>query len=315
MRAYILRRLVVLPVMLLVMSLILFLLLFIRPGNAAFAVVGGFNSAASAREFEHNLGLDRPWYEQYFEWAGRAVRGDLGNGLKPPRRSVNDEIKQRIGPTVTIGILTIVMSAIIGIAVGIFSAVKRNSWLDYVLRVTTIAGISVPNFWIATLFVILPVIWWGWTPIERDYVTFTENPIGNLRILFWPSLVLSIGSAAFVARIVRSSMLETLYSDHVRTARAKGLQERVVIFHHVFRSSLITLITVLGLQFGTILGGSVIVEQVFAIPGLGSLTLDAVLTADYILLLGMMMIFSTVFLLMTLLVDVLYTVADPRIRY
>lgn len=315
MRAYIIRRLLILPVMLVLMSLILFLLLFIRPGNASLSVVGGFNDAGRAAEFEKSLGLDRPWYVQYGDWLFDAVRGDLGKSLKPPGRSVSSQIQERVGTTVEIGILTILLSGVIGISVGIISAIKRNNWLDYVLRVTTIAGISVPNFWIATLVVTLPARWWSWTPISRNYVTFSENPIENLQILIWPALVLSISSSAYVARIVRSSMLETLYSDHVRTARAKGLQERVVIIQHVFRSSLVTLITVLGLQFGTILGGSVIAEQIFTVPGLGLLTFEAVLTSDYILLLGAMMLFVIVFLLMQLAVDILYTVVDPRIRY
>ncbi len=315
MRAYIIRRLLILPVMLVLMSLILFLLLFIRPGNASLSVVGGFNDAGRAAEFEKSLGLDRPWYVQYGDWLFDAVRGDLGKSLKPPRQSVSSQIQERVGTTVEIGILTILLSGVIGISVGIISAIKRNNWLDYVLRVTTIAGISVPNFWIATLVVTLPARWWGWTPISRNYVKFSENPIENLQILIWPALVLSISSSAYVARIVRSSMLETLYSDHVRTARAKGLQERVVIIQHVFRSSLVTLITVLGLQFGTILGGSVIAEQIFTVPGLGLLTFEAVLTSDYILLLGAMMLFVIVFLLMQLAVDILYTVVDPRIRY
>jgi peptide/nickel transport system permease protein len=277
--------------------------------------VGGFNDAESAAAFEKELGLDRPWFVQYLDWLGSAVTGDFGKSLKPPRTDVMDLISERILTTVQIALLTIFMSALIGITVGMISAVKRNTWLDYVLRVTTIAGISVPNFWVATLLLVLPAIWWGWTPLSQNFTTFTENPIKNLSILFWPALVLSISSSAYVARIVRSSMLENLYSDHVRTARAKGLHERVVVIRHVFRSSLVTLITVLGLQFGTILGGSLIAEQIFAIPGLGLLTYEAVLTSDYILVLGAMMLFATVFLLMTLAVDILYTVVDPRIRY
>jgi peptide/nickel transport system permease protein len=315
MRTYIIRRLLVVPPMLVVMSFILFILLFIRPGNASLAVVGGFNDAESAAAFEKELGLDRPWFVQYLDWLGSAVTGDFGKSLKPPRTDVMDLISERIFTTVEIALLTIFMSALIGITVGMISAVKRNTWLDYVLRVTTIAGISVPNFWVATLLLVLPAIWWGWTPLSQNFTTFTENPIKNLSILFWPALVLSISSSAYVARIVRSSMLENLYSDHVRTARAKGLHERVVVIRHVFRSSLVTLITVLGLQFGTILGGSLIAEQIFAIPGLGLLTYEAVLTSDYILVLGAMMLFATVFLLMTLAVDILYTVVDPRIRY
>jgi peptide/nickel transport system permease protein len=303
------------PLMLLVMSFLLFMLLYIRPGNAALAVVGGFNESARQEEFEKSLGLDRPWYEQYFDWLGNAVQGDLGKSLRPPRREVADEISERIGNTLEIGLLTISLSAILGITIGIISAVKRNTVLDYVLRTTSIIGISVPAFWTATLLLTLPARWWGWTPVATQYTTFTDDPVKNLSIVIWPALVLSLSSSAYVARIVRSSMLETLYSDHVRTARAKGLKERVVILRHVFRSSLITLVTVIGLQLGTILGGAVIAEQVFAIPGLGLLTFDAVFTSDYIVVLGTVMCFAAMFMVINLVVDVLYTVVDPRIRY
>lgn len=315
MRNYIIRRLLIMPFMLVAMSLILFLLLFIRPGNAALAVVGGFNEASREAAFEKSLGLDRPWYIQYLDWLGNAARGDLGQALRPPRPDVADQIQERIWVTLEIGLLTIVLSAAIGITVGIISAVKRNSWIDYALRLLTITGISVPSFWIATLCLTLPAIWWGWTPLSQNYVKFQDNPIENLRIVIWPALVVAISSSAYIARIVRSSMLDALHSDHVRTARAKGLKERVVVLRHVFRGSLVTLVTVLGLQFGTVLGGSLIAEQIFAIPGLGLLTYEAVFTSDYIVVLGAMMVFSVVFLLMTLVVDILYTVVDPRIRY
>ena len=317
MRAYIFRRLIAMPIMLLAMSFFLFLLLFIRPGNAAFAVSGGFNEQGPRSvAFEHSLGLDRPWYTQYGDWLWHAVRGDLGNALKPPRHSVSSQIMERIGNTAEIGLLTILLSALIGIVVGVISAVKRNSAIDYGLRLLTIIGISVPSFWTATLLVTLSSKYWGVTPgLTTNYETLFGNPIENLKIVIWPALILSISSAAYIARIVRSSMLETLYSDHVRTARAKGLQERVVILRHVLRSSLLTLITVLGLQLGTVLGGAVIAEQIFAIPGMGLLTYEAVFAEDYIVVLGAMMVFAAMFLVVTLVVDITYTFVDPRIRY
>jgi peptide/nickel transport system permease protein len=303
--------------MLLAMSFFLFLLLFIRPGNAAFSVAGGFNEAGSRRdEFEQRLGLDRPWYVQYGEWLGDALRGDLGTGLRPPQRPVVDQISERIGNTVDLGVLTIAMSAVIGVIVGVVSAVRRNSAIDYGLRVTTIVGISVPSFWTATLLLTLSSKWWQKTPgLASNYVTLFDDPIANLRIMIWPALILSISSAAYIARIVRSSMLETLFADHVRTARAKGLNERVVIFRHVFRSSLITLITIVGLQLGTVLGGAVIAEQIFAVPGMGLLTYEGVFSEDYTLVLGTMMVFATMFMVVTLVVDIVYTFVDPRIRY
>lgn len=315
MARYVVRRLLGLPLMLVAMSLVLFLLLYVRPGNAALDVSGGFNDPATQKGFEHALGLDRPWYVQYADWLGHALRGDLGRSLKPPRPTVASEIRQRIGNTLEIAVVTVCFSTIIGIVVGTVTAVRRNSWLDYVFRIGSIVGISVPGFWIATLLLMLPAIWWAWTPLAQTYVPLTANPIKNLSIIIWPALVLSIGSAAYVARILRSSMLDVLFSDYVRTARAKGLAERAVVVRHVLRTSLITLVTVIGLQLGIILGGSVIVEQIFAIPGIGLLTYNGVIQQDYILVLGAVSVYAFLFLVVNLLVDVLYAVIDPRIRY
>jgi peptide/nickel transport system permease protein len=315
MRNYIVRRLVVVPFMLFAMSLLLFLLLFIRPGNAAIASVGGIQSQKDVAVFAHQLGLDRPWYVQYFDWLGHAVRGDFGRALIPPHNSVSQQIGRRIGNTIEIGLLTILISAIVGIPIGVMAAVRRNSWADYLLRTITIAGISVPNFWTATLLLILPARWWGWTPLSKHYVTFTDDPLRNLSIVIWPALILAYASSAYTARFVRSSMLEVFYSDYIRTARAKGLRERSVVWRHAFRNSLIVLVTVVGLQLGVILGGSVIAEQIFAIPGIGFLTYQAILLDDYTVVLATVMIISSMFIVVNLLVDMLYTVIDPRIRY
>ena len=317
MRAYIIRRLIAVPFMLLGMSLLLFYLLYSRPGNAAltnFGLISPDQQKFGLANLEHELGLDRPFFVQYGDWAIHAVRGDLGESLKT-RRSISHEINQRFGNTLEIGLLTILLTVLIGVPVGIISAVKAGTALDYLLRVVTIAGISVPGFWLATLLLTLPAIWWQWTPLASNYVEFTDGPLENLSIVIWPALVLAVASAAYVARIVRSSMLEALYSDHVRTARAKGLQERVVILQHVFRASLVTLVTIVGLQFGAVLGGSVVTEQIFGIPGLGLMVYEAVFNIDYTRVMGVTMVLATWFILITLVVDLLYTVVDPRIRY
>ncbi|MFN0094878.1 MAG: ABC transporter permease [Dehalococcoidia bacterium] len=315
MRAYIIRRLLAVPLMLLGASLVLFLLLYIRPGNAAFATVGGIQEATDVKAFEERLGLDRPWYIQYLDWLGNAVQGDFGRSLVPPHEPVSDQIMDRIGNTVELGLLTVGLAAVFGIAVGVLSAVRRNQWPDYVLRILTVAGISIPGFWAATLLVTLPARWWDWTPLSGEYVTFTQDPLTNLTIVIWPALILAYGSAAYIARILRSSMLEVFYADFVRTARAKGVRERAVVVRHVFRNSLLTLLTVVGLQLGAVLGGAVIAEQIFAIPGIGLLTFQAVLQEDYVVVLGTIMVFALLFIVINLIVDVLYTVVDPRIRY
>ena len=315
MRNYIIRRLVAVPLMLVGLSLMLFLLLWIRPGSAAFGVVGGLSLDTDFERLEERLGLNRPWYEQYGEWLGNAVQGNFGNSLVPPQDSVSSQIAGRVGNTLEIGILTIILSAIVGIPIGIISAVKRNSLLDVSLRTITILGISIPNFWTATLLLVLPAKFFGWTPLSVDYSTFTDDPLKNLSIVIWPAIILAYSSAAYTGRLVRSSMLEVFYSDYVRTARAKGLVERTVVFRHAFRNSLIPVLTVIGLQIGVILGGAVIAEQIFAIPGIGLLTYKAYLAQDYTVVLGTVMMFAFLFVLVNLLVDLLYTVVDPRIRY
>lgn len=312
---YIIRRLVAIPVTLLVLSFILFLLVYILPGNAAFAVVAGIEEASGIEKFEKELGLDRPWIVQYGDWLWTAVsEGSLGKSLTPPYDTVNRSIRERLPNTLEIGLLTVALSAAIALPVGILSAVRRNGLLDYALRTVTILGISVPNFWTGTLIITYAIVWFGWNPI-KEYSTFTEDPLRNLSIIIFPVIVLAYAGAAYTARIVRSSMLEVFYQDHVRTARAKGLRERVVIFRHVFRSALIPVLTVIGIQLGTILGGAIVAEQIFAIPGMGRLTLEALLARDYPVILATVMIFAAIFMLVTLLVDILYTRVDPRIRF
>lgn len=314
MRNYIIRRLVAIPVMLLVLSFVLFLLIYILPGDAAFRVVAGIEEARNLDQWRAELGLDRPWYVQYGDWLGGIFQGDFGDSLSPPRDAVAGQIAERLPNTIEIGLLTVFLAALASVPVGIVSAVRRNSGLDYSLRAVTILGISVPNFWTGTLLIIYAVVWFDWNPIQ-DYVSFTEDPLKNLSIVIFPAVILAYASAAYTARIVRSSMLEVFYSDHVRTARSKGLRERVVVFRHVFRSALIPVLTVIGIQLGAVLGGAIVAETIFAIPGIGRLTLEALLARDYPVILATVMIFAALFMAITLLVDLLYTRVDPRIRY
>ena len=314
MRTYIIRRLIAIPLMLLVLSFILFLLIWILPGDAAFSGALSISETGNYDVARERFGLDRPWYVQYGDWLGGIFVGDFGESLTPPHDSIMGAVKERLPKTIEVGVLTILLSAVISVPVGVISAVRRNKPEDYVLRTVTILGISVPNFWIGTLIILYSFVWFGWNPIQ-DWVDFTEDPLKNLAIVIFPAGILAFAGAAYTARIMRSAMLEVLYSDHVRTARAKGLRERVVIFRHVFRSALIPVLTVLGLQLGSILGGAVVAVQIFAIPGMGLFALDRILARDYTSLLMIVMIFATMFMFVTLLVDILYTYVDPRIRY
>jgi peptide/nickel transport system permease protein len=314
MRTYILRRLMAIPLMLLLLSLVLFLLIWTLPGDASFSAALSISDVPNLEVARERLGLDRPWYVQYFDWLGGIFQGDLGESLTPPHDSIMGSVKERLPKTLEVGLLTILLSAALSVPVGVISAVRRNKPEDYLLRVGTILGISVPNFWTGTLIIIYAFVWFEWNPIQ-DWVDFTEDPLKNLAIVIFPAGVLAYAGAAYTARIMRSAMLEVLHSDHVRTARAKGLRERVVIFRHVFRSALIPVLTVVGLQLGTILGGAIVAEQIFAIPGMGLFALERLIARDYPAVLMVTMIFAALFMVITLLVDVLYTYVDPRIRY
>ncbi len=314
MRTYILRRLIAIPLMLLLLSLVLFLLIWTLPGDASFSAALSISDVPNLEVARERLGLDRPWYVQYGDWLGGIFVGDLGESLTPPHDSIMGSVKERLPKTLEVGLLTILLSAVLSVPVGVISAVRRNKPEDYLLRAGTILGISVPNFWTGTLIIIYAFVWFDWNPIQ-DWVDFTEDPIKNLAIVIFPAGVLAYAGAAYTARIMRSAMLEVLHSDHVRTARAKGLRERVVIFRHVFRSALIPVLTVVGLQLGAILGGAIVAEQIFAIPGMGLFALERLIARDYPAVLMVTMIFAAMFMVVTLLVDVLYTYVDPRIRY
>ena len=311
---YIIRRLIAIPLMLLVLSLVLFLLIWTLPGDAAFTAALSIADTVNLEKLQERFGLDRPWYVQYGDWLGGIFVGDFGDSLTPPHDSVMSSVKERLPKTLEVGLLTIILSAVISVPVGVISAVRRNKPEDYLLRAGTILGISVPNFWTGTLIIIYAFVWFNWNPIQ-DWVEFTEDPLKNLAIVIFPAAILAYSGAAYTARIMRSAMLEVLYSDHVRTARAKGLRERVVIFRHVFRSALIPVLTVVGLQLGTILGGAIVAEQIFAIPGMGLFALERIVARDYTAVLMITMIFAAMFMFVTLLVDILYTYVDPRIRY
>ncbi|MCC6381431.1 MAG: ABC transporter permease [Dehalococcoidia bacterium] len=315
MRAYVLRRLLLFPVILFAVSVITFSLIRLLPGDAAVARLGAAGAQCDTcfEQVRKELGLDKSKPEQYWIWLKDAIRGDFGLSTST-RTEVSPELRHRLWTTLQLGILAIVFTLLIGIPVGAVSAVRAGSPSDYLLRFFSILGLSVPNFWIGTLVVFMPVIWWGWTPV-KDWVDLTDDPGQHFLLLLLPAVVLSISGAAYVARITRSAMLEALSSDHVRTARAKGLWERAVIMRHVLRNSMLTLLTVVGLQFGVILGGSVIIESIFAVPGIGAWIVTAVNNRDYQIVQGVTVVFAAWFLLITLLTDVLYAWVDPRIRY
>jgi peptide/nickel transport system permease protein len=259
------------------------------------------------------LGLDRPIYVQYFEWAGRVVRGELGESLWT-KRPVLEELGRRLPVSLKLGLLALLFSMSIALPIGILAAVRQDSLADYVARSLAIVGLSVPGFWIATLVIFLPSLWWNWSP-PIQFTEFSVDPWAHVAQFIIPAFILGIASSAAIMRLTRAQLLEVLRQDYVRTAWAKGVRERVVVLKHSLKNSLIPVITVLGIQVAQILGGTVIFETIFGLPGMGRFLFDAINQRDYPVIQGVNLVIVSVVILMNLAVDACYAVLDPRIRY
>jgi peptide/nickel transport system permease protein len=295
-------------------SIGVFLLMRLIPGDAVDVMMGQVRLDPEAEESLRRLfGIDAPLWRQYVDWIGSVLTGDLGRSLRSGR-PVTTEIWLALGPTVQLALLSSVIGCLIAVPAGILSAVRQYGWVDAIATLISYVGISMPVFWLGTLLILLFSVEYSWLP-AGGYVSMTEDPVESLRYALLPAITLGLGFAALLMRVIRSAMLETLRQDYVRTAAAKGLQYRLVITRHVFRNVLIPVVTVLGLQVGWLLGGSVIVEQVFVRPGIGRLLLNAIFSRDYPVVQGVALFFAVVFLSVNLIVDLLYSVVDPRIRY
>lgn len=259
------------------------------------------------------LGLDQPIVSQFFTFITDALRLDFGTSFQDGR-PVTEHIAERLPATLELGLLALVLGLALGVPLGVISALRQNSLTDQALRVLAVVGMSVPNFWLALLLITYLAQWFGWSP-PLVYVGPGENLAQNLTHLALPALALAVGSMAGVARMLRSSMLEVLGSNFIRTVRARGASEWTVLAKHAGRNSLIPVFSLLGLQVGSILGGTVILESIFSIPGMGSLIFDAVQNRDYPVVLGCVIVYGGLFILVNLIVDILYAVVDPRIRY
>lgn len=262
---------------------------------------------------ERELGLDQPLIVRYFEYIGGLIRGDLGNSLWTDQ-PVAGLIVQRALPTIEIGILSIIIGGVLGILIGTISAIRQDSALDYGLRSVAILGLSIPNFALSTAYVVFPAIWWGVAPNMR-YVDFVDAPVEHLKIIIPPAIILGISLSATLMRLMRTTMLNELRQDYVRTAHSKGLLFRYVVVRHVLKNALIPVITLLGLQIAFLIGGSVITESVFAIPGVGRLLLSSIANRDYPVIQGIVVIIGLFVITTNLLIDLSYAWLDPRIRY
>ena len=320
-KGYVMRRLALSVVTVAVASFLVFTLMRLTPGTVVDAMVAQYQGMnpelidvdRARADIERSLGLDRPFLEQYGSWvAGIVLRGDLGESLWR-RTPVLEEIAARWPVTAGLGLLAFIVSQIIALPIGIYSAVRQDSLGDYLGRSFAILAIAVPGFWVGTLVIVYPSIWWGYAPPFR-YVRFIEDPIGNLRILIIPAVVLGMGMAGGTMRIARTMMLEVLRQDYIRTSWAKGLKERIIVVRHALKNALIPVVTSIGPQLLLMVGGSVIVEQIFNLPGMGRLTLQAIETRDYTVVSGVLLIFAAAIVLVNLLIDLSYGYLDPRIR-
>jgi peptide/nickel transport system permease protein len=312
-RRYLAKRLLIAVPSLLIASLIVFTLPRLIPGDVVVLMLAEKAYAKDLEELRAKLGLDRPLPVQYLEWLGRVARGDLGESLWT-KRPVLEEIGQRLPVTLELALFGLGFALVIAVPVGLISAARQDTVQDYVARSAAILGLSVPGFWLATLLIVLPAIWWGWRPVS-GFVEFSQDPVGHVTQLLLPASILGIAAGAALMRLTRGMLLEVLRQDYVRTAWAKGLAERVILMKHGLRNAIIPVVTLLGTQLPQIIGGTVIIETVFGLPGMSRFLFDAINQRDYPVIQGVNLVVVSLIVLINLGVDALYAVLDPRIRY
>ncbi|QZY55891.1 glutathione ABC transporter permease GsiC [Crassaminicella profunda] len=302
---YFIRRILSVIPILIVISIFVFLFVHLIPGDPARLVAGEDATAEDVAIIRSELGLDAPLHEQYFTFMGNLFKGDLGKSLKT-RKPVTEEIGSRFMPTFTLTLFSMAWAVVFGLIIGVVSATNRNKWPDYLGMIVAVSGISLPSFWLGLMLIQLFSVKLGWFP-TGGYGTFAHYIL--------PSMTLGAAVAAVLARFTRSSFLEIMKEDYIRTARAKGLMERIVVWKHAMRNALIPVITMIGLRFGFLLGGSIVVETVFSWPGLGRLLIDSVNFRDYPVIQSEILLFSLQFIIINLVVDLLYALMNPEIQY
>jgi peptide/nickel transport system permease protein len=319
MREYTIRRLMLFLPTIILATMLVFALFWIVPGDAAYMILtGGDDDAGKVSldqldKLREELGLNRPIHIQYGVWLWDIMRGDLGTSIwyKIP---VWDELESRFYVTIELAVMAIIMAMIAAIPLGVLSAVKQDTWGDYSSRVFALIGIALPTFWLGILMVYGLAYIFNWLP-PLGYAKIWADPWTNLQQLFFPALCLAFHDLAFTARVTRSSMLEVMREDYMRTARAKGLKEIVVVGRHALKNALLPVVTISGYQFGRMLGGVIIVESIFVVPGMGTLLIDSIIHRDFVVLQAIILLIAGVTLGINLIVDLLYGVLDPRIRY
>jgi peptide/nickel transport system permease protein len=317
MSTWLIRRLVSLVPTLFIVTVIVFVVIRLVPGNIIDLMVSQheYSMEGGGRQaIIKALGLDAPIHVQYGRWLRDIVlHGDLGDSLWN-KMTVTGLLGQRLATTLELGILAIIIALIIAIPIGIYSAIRQDTIGDYIGRTVAILGLAIPNFWLGTMVIVFPSLWWGWSP-SVQLIKFSEDPLGNLGMFLLPAFILGLSMSATTMRMMRTMMLEVLRQDYIKTAWAKGLRERAVNLRHAMKNALIPVITLIGLQLPIVIGGTVIIEQIFSLPGMGLLMLEAINQRDYPIVTGVTLVIGIGVLVINLVVDMSYGFLDPRVQY
>jgi peptide/nickel transport system permease protein len=332
MRAYLIRRLLLIIPTLFILSILVFLSVRFIPGDIIDVMMGQmehYYGEVDREAFERMLGLDVPVHVQYGRWIGALptpdpitkeshfngiLQGTLGESLHGGVMTIEEAIIAKLPVTIELGVLAIVIGLVIALPVGIYSAIRQDTTTDYVGRTAAVIGLATPNFWLAIMVTLYPAIWWGWSP-SVEYIPLVEDPLGNLGMLIIPAVILGTAMSAATMRMTRTMMLEVLRQDYIRTAWSKGLNERVVVLRHVLKNALIPVVTMIGMQLPLLVGGSVIMENIFNLPGIGRMFLDSLEGRDYPVIQGVNLFFATVVVGINLIIDLIYAFLDPRVQY
>ncbi len=310
---YLVNRIASACLVLLVVSLFTFVLIWLVPGDVASQLADPGASVEELQRIRARLNLDQPWHVQLLSWYGNLLRGDLGQSFLL-NRSVTEAIIERIPVTLSLTLLALVIAVVLGVSAGIIAAVRHGSWADQSIMALALVGLSIPDFWLGLVGIYVFAVALGWLP-SGGFVPLLQDPVGWARSMALPAFTLGITQVGLIARITRSSMLDVLGQDYVRTARAKGVPAFKVVAKHAFANALIPVITVTGVIIGVLLGGAVVIEQVFSLPGVGRLIIGAVLRRDYPVIQGGLLLLAFIYVFVNIIVDLLYAYVDPRVRY
>ncbi len=320
MRAYLTKRVLLFFPTLLLVTLAVFMILRVVPGDPAVLLLAGTGEDAEEQYTQEQLdamraklGTDRPIYVQYADWMWKMLRLDFGESYFF-RTPVYDDIAERLPVTIELGLMSVLLASVVAVPLGVYSAIKQDTVGDYITRVITITGIALPNFWVAIMIIFFLVLSFGYFP-PLGYESVWDKPWNNLQQMIFPAIALGTSNMAFLARITRSAMLEVLHDDYIRTARAKGLSERVVIFRHALKNALLPVVTVFGYEFGRLLSGTVIIEVIFLVPGMGRLLVTSIFNRDFPMIQAVVLLIAVIVLILNVLMDLLYALLNPRIRY